>query len=1110
MAADPVADRSRPPGLPALARCLMLGALAAAWAGQFALQYREPRMPGAWLLVGALAVLAVLHGLVGASPDDETAAEADALPTVSTRRGEWLLVSALVALGAVYRTVHFFSIPPGMNHDAAWYGMYAVQIGEGTPYTPYISAAWGRETLFMYVTALFLPLWGNTPELVQCSSTVIGVATLVPFYFLAKAMFGRRTAWVALALLAVSGWHGVFSRAGWRVITVPPAEMLALFGFWRALQTRRLRYWIVLGLGCGLAMNTYNAGRIVPPMMALLGGVWFMGPAEPGRRRVREVLRGGVVAAAVFFVTAGPMLWYAAHHWQQWQGRAEHFKELPADEVRTWTKLLDAAGMFNVRGNGNDFFIDEPLLEPMAGALFGFGLLVALGRMRRRENALLLAGLACATVPGLLSLPNGNRCITTLPFVYLIAAQGLVVLAAGVARISASPPRRRRLATALAIGALAVAGFDTYDEFLGPRRRPLVGVSPGATAAGEFARRFAGGYRLFVVAGNWPEYTLTFLSYAGEGEPLERRFVWEHSFREIAPSIDRFGDRGLLVLLDLDPPGEEALRRLRSLFPVHRVEDIRARRMDNAVVGKAFFVERAALRTTGPWSNPTRALLVHGSRGGAPRAGALRCFPPIGAADGVSARVQVMLPAPGAPARIGEVRWWSECPPTPSSQPLFSFTVDDAGIALAADGAVPLVPRERMDAGRWTELYASASVATRSVEATTADSAARVSVPLAADATAPPRLAGVEVVADAADRAEGSFYIDDVAVIGGRRPPDDARWRWSADQWAGEQQQTGSREPLAFLESFETMRFGAMHGNENWQQVFGPVLVAGGPTEWHLPAEQPTGTGTNAFDDPRPDDPESLGDPLGVACDDHGNIYVADRLRHRICKFAPDGRGLAAWGRRGSGPGEFEEPHDVFVDGGFVYVADTWNQRIQVLDENGNFLYAIQEEPSVNGPRGLFARDGLIYLTDSGNSVVRVFDRSGRFRRTVGTALGADPGHLLEPIDAVADSAGRIYVVNSGNSRIEVFDAEGKPAGIIRVSGWAGSQIKQSYLAVDDADRIYLSDSESGRVRRFATDGTEGPSLGSAVPQPGGLARCERRLLLSLRGAHRLQAFPLD
>lgn len=80
--------------------------------------------------------------------------------------------------------------------------------------------------------------------------------------------------------------------------------------------------------------------------------------------------------------------------------------------------------------------------------------------------------------------------------------------------------------------------------------------------------------------------------------------------------------------------------------------------------------------------------------------------------------------------------------------------------------------------------------------------------------------------------------------------------------------------------------------------------------------------------------------PTDVAVAPSGDFYVSDGYGNsRVVKFARDGTFLLEWGKKGSGPGEFDLPHAIVLDQrGRVYVSDRSNNRIQVFDPNGKFL----------------------------------------------------------------------------------------------------------------------------------------------------------------------------
>lgn len=69
----------------------------------------------------------------------------------------------------------------------------------------------------------------------------------------------------------------------------------------------------------------------------------------------------------------------------------------------------------------------------------------------------------------------------------------------------------------------------------------------------------------------------------------------------------------------------------------------------------------------------------------------------------------------------------------------------------------------------------------------------------------------------------------------------------------------------------------------------------------------------------------------GVATDRHGHVYVVDALFHAFQIFDATGRLLLPVGERGQGRGEFWLPTGIFIDEDMIYIADSYNQRIQVL-----------------------------------------------------------------------------------------------------------------------------------------------------------------------------------
>jgi DNA-binding beta-propeller fold protein YncE len=89
---------------------------------------------------------------------------------------------------------------------------------------------------------------------------------------------------------------------------------------------------------------------------------------------------------------------------------------------------------------------------------------------------------------------------------------------------------------------------------------------------------------------------------------------------------------------------------------------------------------------------------------------------------------------------------------------------------------------------------------------------------------------------------------------------------------------------------------------------------------------------------------DSFSGPTDIAWDAKGNIFVADGSGNaRIVKLDPNGAYIKAWGGRGTGFGQLNDIHTLAVDAqGNVYAGDRGNNRIDVFDNDGNYLRNIQ------------------------------------------------------------------------------------------------------------------------------------------------------------------------
>jgi DNA-binding beta-propeller fold protein YncE len=173
---------------------------------------------------------------------------------------------------------------------------------------------------------------------------------------------------------------------------------------------------------------------------------------------------------------------------------------------------------------------------------------------------------------------------------------------------------------------------------------------------------------------------------------------------------------------------------------------------------------------------------------------------------------------------------------------------------------------------------------------------------------------------------------------------------------------------------------------------------------------------------------DGLERPAGLAYDElAGQLYVADSLGHRIAVYGGSGARLLAWGKRGSGQGEFNHPTHLFLDrSGALLVTDALNYRVQAFDRDGRFLWQMgwhgDGSGDFAGPKGV-AEDsqGHLYVVDALFDTVQIFERDGTFLLGFGER-GVRPGQFWLPGGIFITGTDRIYVADSYNQRVQVFD----------------------------------------------------------------------------------------
>jgi YYY domain-containing protein len=200
-------------------------------------------------------------------------------------------------------------------------------------------------------------------------------------------------------------------------------------------------------------------------------------------------------------------------------------------------------------------------------------------------------------------------------------------------------------------------------------------------------------------------------------------------------------------------------------------------------------------------------------------------------------------------------------------------------------------------------------------------------------------------------------------------------------------------------------------------------------------------------------------EPRDAAVDELGRLWVTDFGNNRLRIFDRNGGFLGGWGGLGSGTFGLRQPCGVAIAAGAVYLADTWNGRIQSFTEKGEFKAAAV---GLFGPRGIaVGADGRVWVTDTGNKRISVYDPALQQLQQIGK-LGSGPLEFSDPVGIAVGPSGSVYVADTGNSRIQILGAAGQFEKSIAMPGW--NRNVEPHLEIDDDGSIYASDPQNNAL----------------------------------------------
>ena len=1013
-----------------------------------------------WLLSLALLVFAFwwpslawlrhLRSKAASIPIHRSALRARA--ATALRRPELWLFVLLMLVAVFFCLWNLDEVPPGLNNDSAQNGLLALRIFQGQPYTPYMTGIGaGHESLFLYLMAGLFELVGPTVLAIKLTAAVVGLATVVAFYFFARFLFNANCAFWATFLLATGGWHITFSKVGWRAIMTPLSEVLAFYFLWRGLKSARKSDFVWAGLALALSLNTYEGARVAPVIM----GLFILYKLISERGFLKRNYQGLAVLALAFAMGMIPLGSYIQNHPSIFMSRSEQvmitwrIREV-GNLSPLWNNVKSALLMFNYRGNGTDFFIDDSLLDLPVSVFFVLGVIYSLVNWRKPAHFLLLTWTVLTLVVGVLSAPNGNRCIGAIPPAYMFA--GLFLNECWEQLTAIVGKRRQWLLVALAVPVLVVIAHGTYRDYIGPTRRPLWGFYEDGWAAGKLTKHYLDDYHVLVSDRYYYARPVQFITWRpGElpGQPpyslLEPTAVL--SFNQFPQ------DEPLAFLLEPTARNYQVLGLLREKFPSATY----TRLMDPGRPGRVGLLALTVpVEANVTVEGNQHGLLARYYRGTNWDGSVLyEIVDPL-----IAVHRQLQLPTfsvwwqgiinvPESGAYVfetrsadgsylyiddqlvvdnGGVHSWRRVSNTVNleagpHQIGIKYFRSGGGIAMEVFWQPPRGPMEFLPA---QVLFPPGTVDLASLPPITLPSVVEQATPTPGVQQPVAIATPLPVETPVGELGTGQFIL----------------------QWGGQGSDAGQFEkPVDVAVDEAGNVYVADLGNKRVQKfdATGRFLAAwdGGDESFVEPLAVATGPGgeiwvldshtnwVHRFDgggkwQGKVGGPGSgFYQAKGLVVDEEGVVYVADTGFSRVVKYSREGERLGEIGKRGSGPGEMFGPVGLAIDGdGLLYEADVDNRRLQVLERNGTYVRAWGIPESLTAQGHHVAMSGeWVYVTDPSHHRVLVYGKGGELIGGWGREGGGE-GEFRQPMGIGVGPDGSVYVADSRNNRIQRFAIE--------------------------------------------------------------------------------------
>lgn len=376
-----------------------------------------------------------------------------------------ILVLIIIFIAAFLRFFQLGTNPPSLTWDeVAWgYNAYSLGIdgrdefGRFLPYDYLESFGDFKPPVYAYLDIIPVKLFGLNEFAVRFPSALFGVLTVLMTYFLTKRIFNIENSKhslkipiVASALLAISPWHILLSRAAFEANVATFFLVFGIYAFLRGIQDKS-KFLILSAVSFALSLYTFNTSRVFAPLLIIALAIFY-------RQKLLQMKKISITAAVIGLIIILPSI----HFLLSPQARLRYQEvnifsnvdivrtanqEIENDHNVWWSKIIHNRRIFYAReymkhyfdnlsfnflfikGDGNPKFstqdVGQMYLWELPFLLFG---VLMLFHHREKNWFIIPIWLVLGIIPAATAreTPHALRIETTLPTFQILVAYGIV------------------------------------------------------------------------------------------------------------------------------------------------------------------------------------------------------------------------------------------------------------------------------------------------------------------------------------------------------------------------------------------------------------------------------------------------------------------------------------------------------------------------------------------------------------------------------------------------------------------------------------------------------------------------------------------------------------